>query len=182
MSEEIYPDSAITELTTNLLNDLEIYSINKCDIFKYGSGFGNGFGCLKPGQDCLEQKEIKNYFLEYGIYDNKKIKCYLNSKDNIKNKQCGKLSGNLVNARHKFRFCPIYKPIRPEYKIHINPIPELDFYENQTLRLLRNSKLCPTGFPRAIFFSVPQSIFTEFSNKTNITSLIKEIEDINKNK
>ena len=48
MSDTLQNDTAITEITANIMNELDIYSINNCDLFKYRAGFGNGFSCLRP--------------------------------------------------------------------------------------------------------------------------------------
>ena len=181
MSQTIYRDLAITELTISLMNEMYMYTINQCDIFKYRAGFGRGYSCVRPTQDCINIKELKNYFLEYNIYNNYKIKCYLNTKENLINRQCGIIYGNLVNKKLEYRFTPSYKKIRDtSLFLSMTAIPELDVYPFQKLRLLKNSKSCPKGFPRAIFFSVPPSIFEEFKDKTNINELIEEINDINK--
>ena len=39
MSQTIYRDLAITELTISLMNEMYMYTINQCDIFKYRAGF-----------------------------------------------------------------------------------------------------------------------------------------------
>ena len=180
MSDTLHVETAITELTIGVLNDIDIYTVNQCDIFKYRAGFGKGYNCVRPLQDCLDIKELNNYFLEYNIYGNYYVKCYLNTKENIKNKQCGIISGNLINKKLEFRFCPLYKPIKDKPFKSMTPIPEIDVYENQKLRLVKNSASCPSGYPRSIFFSVPPSIFDEFKNETNTTELIYELQEINK--
>ncbi len=180
MSRTLHIESSITELSIGLFNELNMYTINQCDIFKYRAGFGNGFSCLRPAQDCLDINEIENYFLEYNFYENHKIKCYLNTKENVKNKQCGTRYGNLINKKLEYRFCPSYKQIKEKTLKSLSHIPELDVYEYQKLKLLKNSEFCPSGTPRTIFFSVPPTIFDEFKNETNTTELIHEIENINK--
>ena len=181
MSETLQNDTAITEITTNIMNEFFIYTINNCDLFKYRAGFGNKFSCLRPAQDCLDYKDIKNYFLEYNFYDNYQVICYLNTKENIKNNQCGTIYGNLVNKKLEYRFTPLYKPIKDIQLKSMTPIPEIDAYQYQKLRLIKRAKSCPADIPRAIFFSVPPSIFDEFKDITNINELIKEIQNINKN-
>ena len=180
MSRTLHIESSITELSIGLFNELNMYTINQCDIFKYRAGFGNGFSCLRPAQDCLDINEIENYFLEYNFYENHKIKCYLNTKENVKNKQCGTRYGNLINKKLEYRFCPSYKQIKEKTLKSLSHIPELDVYEYQKLKLLKNSEFCPSGTPRTIFFSVPPTIFDEFKNETNTTELIHEIQNINK--
>ena len=182
MSETMKSDLAFTELTINLMNELSMYTINQCDIFKYRAGFGGGFSCIRPTQDCIDIKNLQNYFLEYNIYNDYRVKCYLNTKENLINKQCGIKYGNVVNKKLEYRFCPSYKQIRDtSLFLSMTPIPELDVYPSQKLRLLKNSKSCPKGYPRSIFFSVPSSIFDEFKNQTNIDELIHSINDINRN-
>ena len=181
MSETIFGDMAITEITVNQLNELYLYTVNKCDIFKYQAGFGQGFSCVRPQQDCIDINDLQNYFLEYNIYNNYNVKCYLNTKENIKNRQCGIIYGNLVNKKLEYRFCPSYKQIKDtSLYLSMTPIPELDAYPSQTIKLIKNSKSCPSGYPRSIFFSVPSSIFDEFKKQTNIKELINEINNINK--
>ena len=181
MSDTLQNDTAITEITANIMNELDIYSINNCDLFKYRAGFGNGFSCLRPAQDCLDNKVLNNYFLEYNFYKNYEVVCYLNSKENIKKKQCGTLYGRMCNKKYAYRFCPAYKPIRDtSLPLSMTKIPELDAYTSQTIKLIKNSPQCPAGYPRSVFFSVPPSIFDEFKNQTNVDELISEINEINK--
>ena len=86
-----------------------------------------------------------------------------------------------LNKKLEYRFCPSYKQIRDtSLFLSMTKIPELDAYPFQKLRLIKKSKLCPKNTPRAIFFSVPPSIFDEFKNQTNINELINSINDINK--
>ena len=161
------------------MNEFPMYTINQCDIFKYQAGFGGRFSCVRPTQDCLDIKDLKNYFLEYNYYNNYNIICYLNTKENIKNKQCGIIKGNLYNKKLEYRFCPIYKKIKYKELISKTPISEINVYPFQKLRLIKNSPSCK-NFPRAVFFSVPASIFDEFKNQTNINVLINDINNINK--
>ena len=180
MSETLHIETSITELTTGIFNELEMYTINQCDIFKYKAGFGKGFNCVRPMQDCLDIKELDNYFLEYNFYDDYYVKCYLNTKENVKNKQCGIISGNVVNKKLEFRFCPLYKEIKYKPLKSLTPIPELNVYEYQKLKVFKNTDSCPIGNPRGIFFSVPPSIFDEFKNQTNVDELKNELKNINK--
>ena len=181
MSKTIHKDLAFTELTIEIMNEFYFYTINQCDIFKYRAGFGKGFSCVRPAQDCIDIKELNNYFLEYNLYKDYNIKCYLNTRENLLNKQCGVIYGNVINKKLEYRFCPSYKQIRDtSLFLSQTNIPELDIYPSQKLRLIKNSKSCPKGSPRAVFFSVPPSIFDEFKNQTNIDELVKEINDINK--
>ena len=181
MSYTLQNNTAITEITTNTMNEFYIYTINNCDLFKYRAGFGRNFSCLRPAQDCLDYKELKNYFLEYSFYDNFEVVCYLNTRENIKNNQCGILYGGVCNKKLEFRFCPSYKQIKDtSLPLSMTKIPELDAYPSQTIKLVKNSPSCPAGYPRTLFFSVPPSVFDEFKNQTDIEQLISEIKEINK--
>ena len=181
MSYTLQNNTAITEITTNTMNEFYIYTINNCDLFKYRAGFGRNFSCLRPAQDCLDYKELKNYFLEYSFYDNFEVVCYLNTRENIKNNQCGILYGGVCNKKLEFRFCPAYKQIKDtSLPLSMTKIPELDAYPSQTIKLVKNSPSCPDGYPRTLFFSVPPSVFDEFKNQTDIEQLISEINEINK--
>ena len=181
MSETLHVESSITELTVGIFNEFDIYTINQCDIFKYKAGFGKGYSCLRPTQDCIDINDINDkYFLEYNFYKNYKVKCYLNTKENIKNKQCGIIHGNLSNKKLEYRFCPLYKQIKYKPLKSMTPIPELNAYEYQKIKLLKNPEVCASNIPRTIFFQVPPSIFDEFSNQTNITELKYELGQINK--
>ena len=181
MSYTFPNNSAITEITANIMNEMYIYTINKCDLFKYKAGFGGKFSCLRPTQDCLDYKDLKNYFLEYNFYSNYNVVCYLNTGENIKNNQCGTLYGRVSNKKLEYRFCPSYKQIKDtSLPLSMTKIPELDAYPSQTIKLVKNSPSCPTGYPRTLFFSVPSSIFDEFKNQTDVGVLISEINKINK--
>ena len=182
MKVSIHPDTSITELTLSVFNSLDIYSTDICDIFKYEAGFGKGFSCLRPQQDCISyEKSSSNYFIRYGYYNDFEVKCYLSTKENILNKQCGVLYGNPTYLNIEYEFCPVFKPIKPEALISTTPIPELDLYQNRTIRLIRNSKTCPKNSPRVMFFSVPHSIFDEFKSNPHIQDVINAIDNINKN-
>ena len=136
---------------------------------------------LRPAQDCLDYKELKNYFLEYNFYNNYEVICYLNTKENILNNQCGTLYGGICNKKLEYRFCPSYKQIKDSsLPLSMTKIPELDAYSSQTIKLVKNSPSCPKGYPRTLFFSVPPSIFDEFKNQTDVNLLISEIKEINK--
>ena len=182
MSDTLLNDTSITEITTNTMNEFYIYTINNCDIFKYRAGFGGKYRCLRPTQDCFDISELNNYFLEYNFYNKYEVICYLNTKENIKNKQCGKKYGRLANKKYEYRFCPSYKQIKDtSLPLSMTKIPELDAYESQTFKLAKNGPQCPQGYPRSLFFSVPPSVFDEFKNQTDVVELIKELEEINKN-
>ena len=184
MSNNIYEDTSITEITANLFNDLKIYSFNKCDLIKYKAGFGRGFSCHRPDMKCINEEELKkNYFLEYTLLnaDNSKIICYLNTKKNMLNKQCGVKYGNLRNFKDILRFCPVYLPIKETPKSNMLSIPETNLYDSIKLKLVKKSKKCPSYFPRTILFSVPNKIFDEFKQTADTNKIIKDLELINKN-
>ena len=181
MSASFDEYSPITELTANAFNDLEIYSINNCDVIKYKAGFGGGFSCLRPDMKCISQNELNNkYFLEYVIHE-QSWKCYVNTKENIKNKQCGVLHGNLCNLKLSYRYCPTYIDIKYKYDKNEIPIPELDLYDKVKIKLIKRGEHCPNYFPRNIFFSVPDSIFDEYKRESYTSKILEEIHNINKN-
>ena len=100
-------------------------------MLKYKAGFGRGFSCIRPDQKCIDEKTLnKDYFLEYSI-NVMNWKCYLNTKENIKNKQCGIRYGNLCNLKLEYRYCPSYIDIKPDLDRNELPIPELDNYNSQ---------------------------------------------------
>ena len=173
-------DLTITEFTLNVLKELSQITLPKCDLFEFEQGVEKGFHCLRIKQDCISKKKEKEYFLEFGVYDGTKIKCYLNDKNNIKNKQCGIKYGNLEYDNFKEYFTPVFKQIKYYPLIGYQPIQELNFYKNQTLKLLKNPPSCKPGTPRTIFFQVPPNIFEPWINYTNITKLIDELKEINK--
>ena len=173
------PDLTISEFTINILKEINQITLPKCDFFQFDQGVNHGFNCLRIKQDCINKKEEENYFLEIGIYNKTKIKCYLNDKNNIKNKQCGIKYGNLEYNLFKKYFTPAFKQIKDSPLISKKEIPELKFYQNQTLKLLKNPK-CASNMPRTIFFQVPPDIFDEEINNTNITILKEELKEIYK--
>ena len=180
MSKSFNEYSPITEMTLNAINDMELYSINHCDVLKYFAGFGRGFSCLKPSMKCIDYKDLnKKYFMEYVIH-NHSWKCYLNTKENIQNNQCGVNYGSLCNLKLEYRFCPSYRRIKYAYDKNELPIPELDTYDSIKLKLIKKGKNCPNYFPRNIFFSVPDTIFDEYKNESYTSKIMEEIKSINK--
>ena len=109
-NENKYED--ISELTLSLLKDKNnYYKFNKCFIYK----------------------DINNNIIYYGIDSNNKLICYLNSKNNIKNNECG------INKY--FLKSDIYqKSKNHNFKIY------------QTLYLLSPSEKCPNKHPRTVWF------------------------------
>ena len=180
MGEYYNEDATISELTMKLFNEMKMISVPKCDLFKYEAGFGRGYNCLRPGQDCIDKNMENEYFLEYGIYNKTEIKCYLNDKNNLKRNQCGIKYGNLETKFFENYFCPLYKGIKDDSLISMRPIQEMNFYKSQKLRLVKNPPSCKPGTPRTIFFSVPSYIFDLEKKNTNVKPLIKEINEINK--
>jgi hypothetical protein len=181
MSDTLQNNTAITEITTNIMNEFYMYTINNCDLFRYRAGFGRKFSCLRPTQDCLDYTDLKNYFLEYNFHRKYEVICYLNTKENIKKNQCGIHYGGLSNKKYEYRFCPSYKQIKDtSLPLSMTKITELDAYSSQTIKLVKNSPSCPAGYPRTLFFSVPPSVFDEFKNQTDVNELISEINEINK--
>ena len=182
MSNKIYADTSITEITTNLFNDLKIYSINKCDLIKYKAGFGKTFSCHRVDMKCIDEEKLNNdYFLEYAIFDSHII-CYLNDKNNILNNQCGNFQGNLRNSEDLLNFCPLYYTKKQDQISNIIPIPEINNYENLKLKLIKKPKNCLPIFPRTIFFTVPyKEIFDEYKKIINISTINNDLEEINKN-
>ena len=182
MSETLQPDSSITEISTNMLGEYPFYSINNCDIFKYRAGFGKKFSCLRPAQDCIDIKRLNQNFLEYNFYKDNILICYLNTKENIKNKQCGTLYGHTCNNQLKNHFCPNYNQLyENNIQISMTKIEELERYSSQTFKLVKNSDSCPAGYPRSIYFSVPPSIFDFYKKRINVDEIINELNEINKN-
>ena len=180
MSTSFNEYSPVTELTTNTFNDLELYSINNCDVVKYKAGFGRGFSCLRPDMKCIDKKELNDkYFLEYVIH-NQSWKCYLNTKENIKNNQCGILYGNLCNLKLEYRYCPTYINMKYNYDKNEIPIPELNNYDSVQFKLIKRGKYCPNYFPRNIFFSVPDNVFDEYNREEYTSKIMEEIKSINK--
>ena len=174
-------NTPITELTANTFNDMKIFSFNNCDVLKYKAGFGRGFSCLRPDQKCIDEKTLnRDYFLEYTI-DKFSWKCYLNTKENIKNNQCGIRYGNLCNLKLQYRYCPTYTNIEYDYDKNELPIPEIYNYNSQKLKLIKRGKFCPAYFPRTIFFTVPETVFDQYKNNSNTTKIMEDINNINRN-
>ena len=182
MNQEYSTDYVISELTMKVFNEIQYITLPKCDLFKFEQGVNNNFKCLRVTQDCLDGKIKNEYFVEYGIDKEKdgQVKCYLNTKENIKNEQCGIKYGNLLYNDFNLYFTPAFKQIKDTSFLTKRNIPELNLYKNQTIKLLKNPPSCKIGTPRTVFFKVPPDIFDEEKNNTNITSLIQELKEINK--
>ena len=182
INQENDVDFVISELTMSVFNEMQHISLSKCDLFKFEQGITNNFHCLRVTQDCIDKKMEKDYFLEYGIDQEKegKVKCYLNTKENIKKEQCGIKYGNLEYYNFNKYFTPSFKQIKENLLLAKRDIPEINIYKNQTIKLLKNPPSCKIGTPRTIFFQVPPDIFDREKNNTNIKPLINELKEINK--
>ena len=180
MNYEYYPDYVISELTMKLFNEIIHMSTAKCDLLKFEQGVEQGFHCLRVTQDCIDKKSENNYFIEYAIDKESKVKCYINSKENIKNEQCGIKYGNVEYDSFKEYFTPAFKQIKDNPLFAKRFIPELNLYQNQKIKLVHNSPSCKPGTPRTVFFQVPPDIFDSQKNNTNILPLINELKEINK--
>ena len=181
MNQEYTIDYIISELTMKVFNEMLFITLSKCDLLKFEQGITKNFHCLRVTQDCIDKKLEKDYFLEYGIdKERSEVKCYLNTKENIKNEQCGIKYGNLEYKNFNKYFTPSFKQIKDSSFLSKRDIPELNIYKNQTIKLLKNPHLCKQGTPRTIFFQVPPDIFDGEKNNTNITPLINELREINK--
>ena len=182
MNQENDIDYVISELTMSVFNEMQHLALPKCDLFEFEQGVTNNFHCLRVEQDCIDKKMENDYFLEYGIDQEKKgkIKCYLDTKENIKKEQCGIKYGNLEYFNFNKYFTPSFKQIKENLLLAKRDIPEINIYQNQTIKLLKNPPSCKLGTPRTIFFQVPPDIFDGEKQKTNIAPLIKELKEMNK--
>ena len=151
--------SDISEVSMNLLNDMDYYKVVECD-FQY---FLNN-NCYRIDQKCLNKDELEYFYLNYGINIDKEneIICYLSNSNNLKNNQCGTKYGHLVNEN--LDFCPLIRKVNIiSKKVGKYEIPELIQYNNQTLNLLKSSDKCK-NFPRTIYFKSEYS--KELDNET----------------
>ena len=144
-----------TESIMNLFNDIEFYSL---PIFDYQYiGNKNNSHCYRVDQKCLNETELKKYYIHYGLNTNKnnEIVCYLSNSDNIKQNQCGTKYSYLIDEKNDF--CPLIKKNkRKEKKIKMNTVPDLIYHNNQTLTLLKPSSKCKNLSPRTIYFKTFQ--------------------------
>ena len=171
-SPEISLSSSISEISLNLLNDFYFYRINKCNIEFFMKK------CYKFDKKCFDKDKLDKYFMEFSFsnyarnyskylqdeeyfkYD--KIICYLNNKENIYNKQCGINYGNLLNNDEvngdisiNFRLNKFLNELYNSNTNNINmnnTISELNLFENQELKLLAPSPLCPYQNIKTVFF------------------------------
>ena len=168
MSEKIYGDYMITELTMYLFKDLSFFRINKCDFELF-----NHKKCYRFDKKCFSFEDLyNNYFIDYHYEKNKddrkiKIKCHLNTDMNLRYKQCGKIEGDLINNLISKQYCINFelnnkkKLNNEKNKYHI---PEFDDIESQVINLVSPSQLCPKKHPRTVFFQ-PLFFPSENGNK-----------------
>lgn len=111
--------------------------------------------------------------MEYVIH-NQSWKCYLNTKENIKNNQCGILYGNLCNLKLEYRYCPTYINMKYNYDKNEIPIPELNNYDSVQFKLIKRGKYCPNYFPRNIFSQFPIMFLMNITGKNILLKLWKK--------
>ena len=102
-SEKIDIKGGISESSLNFFNDINFYSVSKFD-FEF---IGLKKKYYRVDQKCLNETQLKNYYLNYGINQNynNEIICYLSNSDNIKNNPCGIQYSQLIEE--KIDFCPL---------------------------------------------------------------------------
>ena len=171
-SEEINIKNDISETSMTMLKDMYFYDISKCE-FEYI----DNKKCYLVNQKCLSEKQLKSYYLRYGINQekNNEIICYLSNKKNIKNNQCGKIYSNLL--LEKLNYCPLItnKKTKKE-EIRNYEVPEIQYYKNQTLNLLKPSPKCKSKSLRTIYFK-PIKREENYSEQFDIETIT-----LNKNK
>ena len=147
-NEKIELKNDISELSINLLNDIDYYKVAECDFT-----FFNNNLCYRIDQKCLKPEQLQFFYLNYGINIEKEdeIICYLSNSQNLKNNQCGIKYGHLI--QENLDFCPLTKKNTiKKKKVGLYEIPELFEYKSQTLNLLKPSEKCNNPSPRTIFF------------------------------
>jgi hypothetical protein len=84
----------------NFFNDINFYSMSKFD-FEF---IGHIKKWYRVDQKCLNETQLKNYYLNYGLNqnNNNEIICYLSNSDNIKNKQCRIQYSQLIGEKSNF--------------------------------------------------------------------------------
>ena len=146
LSNKINIENDMSETSFNLFNDMNYYTVSKCDLDydDYGK-------CHRVDQRCISSDEFDSkYYLRYGISDSKII-CYYSNENNIERNQCGNLYGHLLSDI--INYSPLIKKIKiNEIKIGDYEIPELDDFDDQVLILMTPSKKCPKKMPRTIHF------------------------------
>ena len=169
-SQKILDSFAMSEISINLLNDMDFYSITDCDF-----NFDVYGKCLRFDKNCIDKKEInKNYILYYGLSNNdNKLYCYLSNSDNLKNNQCGnKYYGNLINEIQNYT-PKILKDKIPKIKLSDYEIPEISDFTSQKLKLFtpKKSKFCKNRFARTIYLTSEYRTINETDN-TQIDEII----------
>ena len=147
-SEEINIKNDISETSMTMLKDMYFYDISKCE-FEY---IGKNKKCYLVNQKCLDEKELESYYLRYGINQqkNNELICYLSNSDNIKNNQCGKIYSYLL--LEKINFCPLITKKKTKKETNNYEVPDIQYYKNQTLNLLKPSSKCKSKKLRTIYF------------------------------
>ena len=159
-NENINIKGDISEVSMNLLNDMNYYKVAECD-FQYF--YKNK--CYRVDQKCISLKDFNLLYLNYGINSDKnnEIICYLSNSYNLEKNQCGIKYGHLLH--NILDFCPLIKKFdirNPKYKRY--EIPELNYYKKQTLNLLVPSKKCKMPSPRTIYFKSEVRTEKEYKN------------------
>ena len=162
-------ENDMSETSFNLLNDMDYYSVSKCDLEL--DNFGK---CHRLDQKCITPDEFNNkYYLRYGTV-NFKIICYFSDENNILNNQCGIKFGPLM--AEVIDYTPLIKKYNIEnIKVGDYDIPELNDIQTQELTLIVPSKKCHKMMPRTIYFSDYED---EIENNTNNTNMTIELNDI----
>ena len=159
--------SDLSEVSLNLLNDMDYYKVENCD-FQY---FNNNT-CYRIDQKCLNINELQLFYLNYGINFEKEneIICYLSNSNNLKNNQCGITYGQLLHKN--LDLCPIIKKSKSSIKspsMGQDEIPELIYYKNQTLNLLKPSGKCQ---------NIPRTIYFKYENRNVLENEMDKVETI----
>ena len=124
--------ASISEMTINMMETLG-YTVNPCELILYKNR------CFRPNQKCLNEFEYEKYFMYYVLgTKNKRWISYYNTEEHIKNYQCSKDYGVLIN----------YEELYPNLLID-----HLRTYDYQRLILLKPSPFCPNPHPRTIYYS-----------------------------
>lgn len=167
-NEKIDLNSDISEVSINILNDMNYYKVAECDFVYF-----RNYLCYRVDQKCLKEKELNLFYLSYGINLEKEneIICYLSNSYNLKNNQCGIKYGHLLHEN--LDFCPVIKKNGiKNVKIEKNEIPELIEYKNQTLHLLKPSDKCSSPSPRTIYFKYEnRNVIENETEKIDIITL-----------
>ena len=155
--------TTISEITLNLFNDIPYYLISPCDLLYHENK------CNRFDNKCFNFSLYQtDYFMEYSFSNNKNnsdLICYLNTKNNILNNQCGINYGHILSP----------KPISNEIKK--NKIWKYTINANQTQKilLLTPSKYCPNKHPRTVYFLNNESLSNPyeyfFNNKIDEITL-----------